>query len=68
MCCDLLVIILFGMYAYNYSILFAQESCSPQEKENFLKEIVVMAQFMHPNIVRVFGSVDQGISFVCTDH
>ncbi|XP_065907462.1 uncharacterized protein [Dysidea avara] len=37
-----------------------KESCSPQEKENFLKEIVVMAQFMHPNIVRVFGSVDQG--------
>lgn len=41
----------------------SQESCLPQEKENFLKEIVVMAQFMHPNIVRVFGSVDQGKCF-----
>jgi len=40
--------------------MYPQESSSSREKENFLKEIVVMAQFMHPNIVRVFGSVDQG--------
>ena len=39
---------------------FPQESCSTREKENFLKEIIVMAQFIHPNIVRVFGSVDEG--------
>ena len=39
---------------------FPQEGCSSREKENFLKEIIVMAQFMHPNIVRVFGSVDEG--------
>ena len=37
-----------------------QETCSQLDKDNFYKEIVVMAQFMHPNIVRVFGSVDKG--------
>ena len=38
---------------------------SQLDKYNFYKEIIEMAHFMHPNIVRVFGSVDKG---VCTHY
>ena len=33
-----------------------------ESKEDFLREIAVMAKFMHPNIVKVYGSVDKGIA------
>ena len=32
-----------------------------QEKENFLKEMNIMSKLLHPNIVRLFGLVQQGI-------
>ena len=34
---------------------------SEKEKEAFFKEMNVMSQLMHPNIVRLFGLVQQGI-------
>lgn len=33
---------------------------SSKEMENFLKEMNVMAKLLHPNIVRLFGLVQQG--------
>lgn len=33
---------------------------SEKEKEAFFKEMNVMSQLMHPNIVRLFGLVQQG--------
>ena len=33
---------------------------SEKERDNFLKEMNVMAKLMHPNIVRLFGLVQQG--------
>ncbi|XP_065907466.1 uncharacterized protein [Dysidea avara] len=49
-----------GSVSIKVAVKKTKEGCSSREKENFLKEIIVMAQFMHPNIVRVFGSVDEG--------
>ena len=34
---------------------------SEKEKDGFLKEMNVMSKLMHPNIVRLFGLVQQGI-------
>jgi serine/threonine protein kinase len=34
---------------------------SEKEKDNFFKEMNVMSKLMHPNIVRLFGIVQQGI-------
>ena len=34
---------------------------SEKEKENFYKEMNVMSKLMHPNIVCLFGIVQQGI-------
>ncbi len=34
---------------------------SAKEKDEFLKEMNVMSKLMHPNIVRLFGLVQQGI-------
>lgn len=34
---------------------------SEKEKEAFFKEMNVMSNLMHPNIVRLFGLVQQGI-------
>lgn len=36
---------------------------SETERENFLKEMNVMSKLMHPNIVRLFGLVEQGKLF-----
>ena len=33
---------------------------SEKEKENFQKEMIVMSKLIHPNIVRLFGLVQQG--------
>ena len=33
---------------------------SEKERDNFLKEMNVMSKLMHPNIVRLFGLVQQG--------
>ena len=33
---------------------------SSKEMENLLKEMNVMAKLLHPNIVRLFGLVQQG--------
>lgn len=33
---------------------------SSKEMENFLKEMNIMAKLLHPNIVRLFGLVQQG--------
>ena len=33
---------------------------SEKEKDNFLKEMNIMSRLMHPNIVRLFGLVQQG--------
>ena len=35
---------------------------SAESKEDFLREIAVMAKFMHPNIIKVYGSVDKGVA------
>ena len=35
---------------------------STESKEDFLREIAVMAKFMHPNIIKVYGSVDKGVA------
>ena len=34
---------------------------SEKEKESFQREMAVMKKLMHPNIVRLFGLVQQGI-------
>ena len=34
---------------------------SEKEKDEFLKEMNVMSKLMHPNIVRLFGLVQQGM-------
>ena len=33
---------------------------SSKEKDDFLKEMNVMSKLLHPNIVRLFGLVQQG--------
>ena len=33
---------------------------SSKEKDSFLKEMNVMSKLLHPNIVRLFGLVQQG--------
>ena len=33
-----------------------------KEKENFQKEMAMMSKLIHPNIVRLFGLVQQGVS------
>ena len=33
---------------------------SEKERENFQKEMTVMSKLIHPNIVRLFGLVQQG--------
>jgi serine/threonine protein kinase len=33
---------------------------SKKEKDGFLKEMNIMSKLMHPNIVRLFGLVEQG--------
>ena len=37
-----------------------------KEKDNFLKEMNVMSKLMHPNIVCLFGLVQQGKDFMYT--
>ena len=32
----------------------------PQEVENFLREQAVMADMVHPNVVRLYGLVERG--------
>ena len=32
-----------------------------EDRDEFLKEMNVMANLMHPNIIRLFGIVEQGI-------
>ena len=36
---------------------------SEKEKDSFLKEMNIMSKLMHPNIVRLFGLVQQGNYF-----
>ena len=36
----------------------------PQEVENFLKEQAVMAEMVHPNVVRLHGLIERG-KFSC---
>ena len=35
---------------------------SAESKKDFLREIAVMAKFMYPNIIKVYGSVDEGVA------
>ena len=37
---------------------------SEKERESFQKEMIVISKIMHPNIVRLFGLVQQGRSFI----
>ena len=46
---------------YSVAIKTIKEYESEKEKDNFLKEMNIMSKLMHPNIVRLFGLVQQGI-------
>ena len=57
------------MYAYCFSYIAIYDVVSMQcgsadSKEDFLREIAVMTTFVHPNIVRVYGSVDKGKDYM----
>ena len=41
---------------------------SEKERENFQKEMTVISELIHPNIVRLFGLVQQGsfIQYLCS--
>ncbi len=32
--------------------------------DDFLKEMGIMSQFVHPNIIKLYGIVQQGIQFI----
>ena len=43
-----------------YYVVMYIQCYSVGSKEDFLQEIAVTKTFVHPNIVRVYGSVDKG--------
>ena len=45
---------------YPVTIKTIKKYKSEKEKESFLKEMNIMSKLMHPNIVRLFGLVQQG--------
>ena len=45
-------------------IMMYMQCGSADSKEDFLREIAVMTTFVHPNIVRVYGSVDKGKDYM----
>ena len=46
---------------YPVAVKMIKQYESEKEKDGFLKEMNVMSKLMHPNIVRLFGLVQQGI-------
>ena len=45
---------------YPVAIKTVKKYESEKEKESFLREMNIMSKLMHPNIVRLFGLVQQG--------
>ena len=52
---------------YPVAIKTIKQYESEKEKDEFLKEMNVMSKLMHPNIVRLFGLVQQGIIIIYAD-
>ena len=46
--------------SYSIYVVMYIQCDSVDSKKDFLREIAVMTTFVHPNIVRVYGSVDKG--------
>lgn len=49
-----------GVEPVQVAVKTAKKSSSSKEKEEFMREMNIMSQMMHPNIVRLYGVVQQG--------
>ena len=49
-----------GVAPIQVAVKTAKKSSSSKEKAEFMREMTIMSQMMHPNIVRLYGVVQQG--------
>ena len=49
-----------GVEPIQVAVKTAKKSSSSKEKEEFMREMTIMSQMMHPNIVRLYGVVQEG--------
>ena len=49
-----------GVEPIQIAVKTAKKSSSKKEKEEFMREMTIMSQMMHPNIVRLYGVVQEG--------
>ena len=53
-----------GVAPIKVAVKTAKKSSSSKEKVEFMREMTIMSQMMHPNIVRLYGVVQQGEKWV----
>ena len=56
-----------GLLTHEVAVKSLSSGSEQTSKVKFLQEAAIMAQFKHPNVVHLFGSVVDGdsVSFVC---
>ena len=52
--------LMHGVAPIQVAVKTAKKSSSSKEKAEFMREMTIMSQMMHPNIVRLYGVVQQG--------